>query len=46
MKNEEKIPKKAKQTWQPPEIIDLDMDKTESGGILTGAEDVYTSPHS
>lgn len=33
----------TKQAWQAPEIIDLDLDKTESGTILTGAEDVYTS---
>ena len=39
MNNEEK----TKQVWQSPEIIDLDLDKTESGTILTGAEDIYTS---
>ena len=39
MNNEEK----TKQVWQSPEIIDLDLDKTESGTILTGDEDIYTS---
>ena len=33
----------TKKTWQMPEIIDLDVDRTESGTILTGAEDIYTS---
>lgn len=46
MENEERIPVKAKKVWETPEIIDLDLDKTESGTILDGAEDVYTDPPS
>nr|WP_321487034.1 hypothetical protein [uncultured Draconibacterium sp.] len=41
MNNEEN----AKQLWQLPEIIDLDVDRTESAPTLTGVEDYFTSPH-
>ena len=42
MENEERIPVKVKQTWQTPDIIDLDVDKTESGSWGHSVERTYS----
>jgi hypothetical protein len=37
------IEKQEKQAWQTPEIIDLDIDKTETGMTPAGTESTLSS---
>ena len=44
MENEERIPVKAKQAWQTPEIVDLDLDKTSGKAAMGGETSSATGP--
>ena len=44
MENEERIPVKAKKTWQTPEIVDLDLDKTSAKANKGGETSTATGP--